>query len=349
MQDMTHRKLSLDVIRCAAILFVISVHFLFQSGFYNTVITGNLMIGLTFARWLFYICVPLFLILSGYLMRRKTFSKQYYLKLGRTLYIYLFASIACNIFKVIYLKVELSALDWFKTIFNFTAAPYSWYVNMYIGLYLLIPFINIIYNELKTKKHKQLLILTMITLTSAPFLFNIKYQVLPDWWCSAYPITFYFIGNYLSEFSINIKKIYLFAVLVLTLIFETMVTAIACNNEVFSSPLDNYAALPTLIAATIVFILLLDVKVPDNYISRIVKSISDVSLSMYLVSWIFDKLTYKVLNDNFTTMQEKAPYFFLVVPVVFVLSYSLSIFIHFTYKCVSNAQVFFIGQRSKEF
>ena len=32
-------------------------------------------------------------------------------------------------------------------IFNFTACPNAWYLEMYIGLFLLIPFLNIIYNN----------------------------------------------------------------------------------------------------------------------------------------------------------------------------------------------------------
>ena len=43
----------------------------------------------------------------------------------------------------------------FWNIVNFQ--QYSWYVNMYIGLFILIPFLNTIWQNLKTEKQKKYL------------------------------------------------------------------------------------------------------------------------------------------------------------------------------------------------
>ena len=104
------------------------------------------------------ISVPLFLLLTGYLMRKKELSKKYYSGIKKTLSIYILASLACLIYKVLFLNMNYSLFGIIKDILGFSLAKYSWYIEMYIGLFLLIPFLNLIYNNLKTKKEKQTLI-----------------------------------------------------------------------------------------------------------------------------------------------------------------------------------------------
>lgn len=38
--------------------------------------------------------------------------------------------------------------------FSFKAAPYGWYVGMYMGLYLMIPFLNKAWNGFEEKSKK---------------------------------------------------------------------------------------------------------------------------------------------------------------------------------------------------
>ena len=73
------RITGLDIVRAVAILFVISVHFLLNTNFYQMPQKdGYGMIVLSFLRHLLLICVPLFIILTGYLNRNKEPNKEYY-------------------------------------------------------------------------------------------------------------------------------------------------------------------------------------------------------------------------------------------------------------------------------
>ena len=74
------RNLNLDLVRCVAIFFVISVHFLLNTSFYSTVVNGKKMFLLVVLRVIFMSCVPLFMILTGYLMNKKEPTKEYYKK-----------------------------------------------------------------------------------------------------------------------------------------------------------------------------------------------------------------------------------------------------------------------------
>ena len=75
---MKKRNINIDLIKCIAVFSVISVHFFLNTNFYNTPVVGNKMYIAVFFRTLFMICVPLFIITTGYLMKNKELNKKYY-------------------------------------------------------------------------------------------------------------------------------------------------------------------------------------------------------------------------------------------------------------------------------
>ena len=88
----------MDIVRCTALFCVVSVHFFLNSGFYDETVSGWRMYLMTMLRTGFMICVPLFMVLSGYLMLHKKAEKSYFMKIGRTLVIYLLASFCCGLY-----------------------------------------------------------------------------------------------------------------------------------------------------------------------------------------------------------------------------------------------------------
>jgi surface polysaccharide O-acyltransferase-like enzyme len=88
-------------------------------------------------------CVPLFLILTGYLNREKKLSAGYFRGLTVTALSYI---CICIIGLVIsHLREEIITFgSAVHSIFNFTANGSAWYFEMYAGLYILIPFINLV-------------------------------------------------------------------------------------------------------------------------------------------------------------------------------------------------------------
>lgn len=331
MVEVKKRNINLDLIRFVAILSVISVHFIRNIGFYGTNIVGVKLSIAVFFRTLFMICVPLFLLLTGYLMNKKTISKKYYLSIFRVIFIFLSA-------KIVYLLVDhfyFHNLDSFVTIlrhiFSYSNEiyynDYSWYVNMYVGLFLLIPFINLIYNNLKDKKQKQILILTLFFLTSLSTL-NIKnITFIPDWWGGIYPLTYYFIGAYICEYGFNIKKSRALIYLILLTFSSSIFYLVISYNKLFITRLFNdYRGPLTFVISVLVFGLLLNLnlsKIPEA-IKKCIMKVSDVSFGMYLFSYIIDKIVYDKLNSLIIDINDKFIYGFLIIPLVFVSSFILS-------------------------
>ena len=130
--DLSRRNSALDITRIVALFSVISVHFFLNNGFYSEPMFGKRMLVMTVMRSAFMICVPLFIMLTGYLMSRKTLSRGYYHGIVKTLGIYLLASLACAVYKIVNFGYKPTWMIW--GLFDYTTANYAWYIEMYICL-----------------------------------------------------------------------------------------------------------------------------------------------------------------------------------------------------------------------
>ncbi len=325
------RLSGLDLIRFFAILFVPSVHFFLNNGFYETNIKGIEMFISIFFRWMFYIGVPLFMLLTGYLKRKDKLNKKYYKRILSILTSYIFISIICILFRKIYLSENIRILRMIISIFDFSACGYAWYVEMYIGLFLLIPFLNILYDSLNTKRKKQILILSLISMCSIYPIINyinidgVKLEIIPDWWSKIYPFIYYFIGAYINEYKIEINKKKGIIIFILILLIETVLSYIYNYNNKFSTDfLGGYNSLQTIVISTIFFLLLYKVNIKNKITLKIITNISKLSLDIYLFSYIIDLIIYKNLNLYLTTPEQYLKYMVPIILTIFILSYLLA-------------------------
>lgn len=121
---------------------------------------------------IFALGVPWFLMLTGFLNRNKTVNRDYYKGCIRVLVSYVFFSVVTILFRKYYLMEELSWIEWGKKILDFTAIPYAWYIEMWIGLFLLTPFLNMLYKAIPTQRQKKMLLLTLLLLVAVAFTLN---------------------------------------------------------------------------------------------------------------------------------------------------------------------------------
>lgn len=335
-----NRDMNADLIRCVAVFSVLSVHFLLNSGFYSEPTARTDIFWLCVYRSFFMTCVPMFMILTGYLMLNKTLSHRYYKGLWKTVEIYLLASIACLLFKKYALDYDVTLKTAVLDILDFDAANYAWYIEMYIGLFLMIPFLNLAYHGLKTKREKQLLVITMASLTLLPKLLNVFNFRTPGWWASPsvsetydpvvpgfftgmYPITYYFIGAYLREYGWKLKKWLNLVLLALVILVFGWYNYYRSDGGAFVWGSNSTWGGENLITAVLLFTLLLHLNVQrwPRILHTILTYISNISLGLYLISWIFDRIVYDgVLKVQVVTVCERWKFWPLVVPSVFLMS-----------------------------
>ncbi len=335
----TKRNPAADIIRCLALFFVVSVHFMLKNGFYAQPNVGIRMYIMTIMRALFIICVPLFITLSGYLLRKKQLCKSYFLRIFKILLTYTIVAFICLLFAKFFMHENLSINDAIGRFLNYRAAPYGWYIEMYIGLFILIPFLNILYNNLANKKQKSLLIIAFIVLTALPSVINITFKIVPSWWTGVYPITYYFIGCFLGEYGINLKKRFSFPLIILTVFVSGSLAFWLSHKEKFKSgQWCEYNSFFSVILVILIFAFFTNInyeKMPV-LITKFLKTISGLCLGGYLVSSIFDTLLYPILISKVSYMPNRLEYYFLIVPAVYVLSLILSYFISKIQWCFEN-------------
>lgn len=339
-QKLQSRNAAMDIIRIVAAFTVLSVHFFLHNGFYSQTVEGAPMYIMVLMRTLFSVCVPLFMILTGYLMSHKTLSRKYYSGISKTLIVFVLATLACMIFKAIHDNEPFTLKSFILGTLDFTGANYSWYIEMYIGLFLLIPFLNLAYNKLKNKRQKQVLVLTLVFLTIIPTVFNIFNfdnpawwsdpktsdtfaKLIPSWWMGIYPITYYFTGCYIREYGIKLKTsstlvLFLLAILIFGTFnyYRSYGTTFKSGSYVFWYGIEPY------VLSVLLFVLLSRIKT-DNMnekVKFVLWKVSDLALGIYLISYIFDMLVYPVLNAKINPMTDRLPFYFVAVPIVFVCS-----------------------------
>lgn len=354
---MRERNFNADLIRCVAVYSVLSVHFLLRTGFYSVPVEGPLMLFMCMYRSLFMVCVPLFMILTGYLMWQKTLCRSYYKGIWKTVEIYILASIACLLFKKFVLEYEVTCKTAVLDILDFKGANYAWYVEMYLGLFLLIPFLNLIYHGLKSQKEKKILLLTMITLTMLPKLVNNFDLMTEGWWLNPtiskdynpivpgfftamYPITYYFIGAYLREYGWKIsKRMNLLLLLAAVAGFGAYNYYRSYGGKFIWGSNSTWGG-ENLITATLLFVLLLHLH-PGKWphpLRAVLVYLSKISFGLYLVSWISDQIVYgNFLNPNVSVTTERWKYYLAAVPASFLLSAGMASALYLIQKLRRNA------------
>lgn len=324
------RNIGLDVIRGLAVFFVIGGHFfLLNTSLREVPFEGiSLFVQSTFLSLLL-AGVPLFIILTGYLNINKSAGWKYYKNSKKVLYSYLLFSILTILFRKYDAGSTESWTEWGLKILDFSAIPYAWYIEMWIGLYLLTPFLNILYKNMDSRNAKLLLIGILFLMTTLPHWLNRDgMHLLPGYWQRCWPLTFYFAGAYIQEYQPQIKL----------RTAALVITGLCLLNPVLNLLLQTPSLLllgggPEDVVYFFItvwlFLMLYRIKIKSKMIEKVMVNLSLCSLDIYLCCYIFDALYYPFFKSRFYVSQEQfGIYFFILVPLVLVSSFLVAYLKH---------------------
>lgn len=343
------RNTGLDIIRCIALLFVISVHFFLNSGFYSEPVLGWRMAVMVYMRTLFMTCVPLFMILSGYLLCSKQLSISYYKRIVKIYITYLLAGSLCVLYEILVNQKGYGFSSLVLILLSFEDNMYFWYINMYLGLFLLAPFLNTMYNGLGKQTHKKVLIFSLLSMTALPALLNSHqithlswwldptssgsyHQLIPDWWTGLYPITYYILGCYLRQYPIQLKRSAKMGILLLSVLAAGTYNLYRSHSVPFIwGEWSDHKSILTTFQAVFLFSLFQDLEAPriNSKISWLLQQISKLSLAAYLLSWIPDQYFYPMLNAYEPSAPLQLKFFPIIVPLILICSLALAAAVDF--------------------
>lgn len=337
----------IDIVKILAMFMVICIHTYLHDGMYGEPITDSKFIIPIACRWLAYTCVPLFMICTGYLMKNKKLTGKYYLGIVKIIVIYIIISIICMKFN--HDKYDADFSDkWMvlKGFLQYSNANYAWYVCYYISIFLCIPFLNLAFNGLETKRQKFILVVTSAMLTVfARSLFigferENQIKLLPDYLNGAWPFAYYFAGAFIREYppKCNIKnKLLIFAGYSATLFFITTSTYaqsladVDNNNRLTSWHFNDYGTYPVYLLAVFTFMLLFDITTKNKVVIFILRQLSGVTFGTYLISYIFDAKYYGDFNEKYPVVYDRWTHAIEIIGKNFLLSLVCGLVIHNLY------------------
>lgn len=322
------RHVGIDIVKSMAILSVVGVHFFLNTKFYTTDLDNGNLLFQTIIQQLFLVCIPLFLMSTGFLNNNADISVKYFKKLIPVLVLYALYSIPAIFYRAYINEIEFDIPSWISLIFKFKGHRYSWYIDLYIGLFLLMPFLNRMYFSLNTKKEKQTLVFILMILTSFVSLINgriINEFHLPTYWTAIYPLTYFFIGKYIRDFQPKMKTPLNIVCLVLVLILQGGIEYIMAGGETYRHYFTDYTSALRVLEGYLIFILLYKFDIKNEFVRKKVISISSLTLDIYLASFITDRLVYKELLKKFDILQENFLYLMIfLVLSSFILAYIIA-------------------------
>lgn len=314
------RQTGLDVLRTLAIIFVILIHGIgFSIDGHDRILLGLDGFVRIYIRRICYMGVPIFLMLSGYLNSVKTdATKTYRKEFPRVLTPMLFWCVVIAVFECIRGNVnsvwEIGGV--FAQILNYSIAQGRlWYMNMYLGLLVLMPWINKLWGALG-KRDKQIFLcgLTLLSMISKSIglISGGKVVVISSYFYAAAYIVWYLLGAYIRDYQPKFRKRNIFLLLQLILCLHTgfyLLRGYGINyNDIPGIASYWYDDPILLVEGLLLFLLLYDWRVTNKIAVKGTCLIAILSFDMYLNSYIFDLMAYDLWNPQYYKM----PYYLVL-------------------------------------
>ena len=313
-----NRILGIDLVKVLAVILVITVHFFKNTQFYDVPYIGiNLKIQMIIKN-ICMICVPLFMTATGYLNKEMDYNKKFFKKLGNILIVWLFYStIEFVVWKVLnndYLG--LSIKNYVFELFSFKACSNSWYIEFYIGLYLLSPMFNMAFEHFSRKNRIIVTIMTIVLCTFPNFINNVFENAFhfPYYWVLSYVLAYYFTGKLINYEQPHFKK----RVILLLYIFSQIILFLYS----ISFETTGYDLFVIFVPTILVFLFLYDINIKVSWIRKVFIFLSTISLDIYLASSLIDKLVYGWFKSHYYPMEQTKV--ILYAPIILITIFLIS-------------------------
>lgn len=327
------RDFGADAVRIAAAVMVLIQHFYMRNGFYYremTDIWGILNIAM---RTVSLSCVPMFLMLTGYLKCGKPWSKKYYASLVPVLAAYLLVSVLSLLFRILVRNESRTAAEWLLEFLGFTLAPYSWYVGMYIGLFLLTPLLNKIWQGCAAHREQAAVVLTMAAVTYLPSTVNALSpsgaELLPAYFKQMYYISYYFLGAYIAARRPKVRQWILWAVILTASLGISVLNTVtrADPADFYSGFSAGYSHILTALISVCLFLSFSQLQCKRERLRRVAGWLSGIAFEIYLCSYFTDVLIFPLFKNDAPAILY-FPVGLLMVAAVFVCTAVIAFFVN---------------------
>lgn len=286
---MPKRESGLDLLRCFATFLVVMAHSFLSNGYTITPQTGVSMWLAGSFQLMGRCSVGIFLMLTGYLQGRKTNWRACYRGLPVVLMSYVIAAAICiPIRHYVYGDVQ-SITTWAQRFFGYTGAYYGWYVEVYVGLTLLTPFINTALNH---SSDKQLFGFAGVLLFLSALPGLTPWTVVPGFYVNLYPISYYVLGVIIRRVQPKIKPVFGLLAALGSALLMGAVTVLSTDGYFAQAMTWTFGDLGMVVVSVGLFIGLYRTKLPQ-WLGQVFAFLATGCFGAYLLSHLLDATCYK--------------------------------------------------------
>lgn len=284
------RKYGLDLLKILSMLMIVTLHYLDKGGaLYNS---NGVYLYISYGiEALCFVSVNTFVLVSGYFLCDNNEVKI------RKVIDYLIQLWVINFFiSLIIMVLGLYNFDtnsYINMIFPFFSKN-NWFLNCYLFIYILHPYINKIINGCTKKEHLNLIVILLLIMTLIPTLTsnnNYIYDFSRGYSISWFA-TLYLIVSYVKKYDVFEKNNYFYIFIYLLSCFSLpvykyiatqinmsgiMTLKLAPNN------LYNYNSIPILIASVCLFMLFKNLDIKNRLAIKFIKFTTPLLLGVYLI------------------------------------------------------------------
>ena len=288
-----------DILRTLAIVLVMLTHLInYNSAYFlHTDLRTPTWTVTVFIRFTVILCVPIFLLLTGYFLSTRKPDRKHFTSIISVMVSWFILSVITNIAEWhFFAPTAISIPRAILNIFSFSYG-YTWYVEMYLCLFLVIPYINIALDNMSRRAQLTLTLivgaLTFLPAFGKSFIVTgIWFNGFPEQFEGIYCVGYYLIGAYIARHKPKPSPVLCALVFLGTVGLETALSYYYSDPEYAWWLFTQYSAVTHAIAATALFLLLYRVEKLPRPIGAVVKEISVCSFEMYLISYFTDKVFY---------------------------------------------------------
>ncbi len=345
---MKQRKTNIELLRVFAALSVILLHYnnmnlgkgfsFVQEGSINQFI-------MTLLETICICAVNIYVLISGYFMRDS--KKRNFIKPLQLIAQLIIFETAFFIVKEVITDGTISLRCYLDYL-----TPSYWFIFVYIALYFISPYINHLWNNLKEKEKKGLLIISLIVFSIYPIIIDIIQNYVGTLsGASTISITgslagysivnfvfIYLIGCYIKDREENIikistKKIIIFLILdIIILMVWTYLEHTLTGNIINATTAWNYENPLVILEAILFFLLFKRIKIKDN---KIINKLALAAFPSYLIHLnllsYFHIEDYVIRNPIIYLLHE-----FITVIIIYIISFIIFIIYDFLTKPLFN-------------
>ena len=288
------RQINLEILRIISMLMIITLHFLGHGKVLSNVEANSSFYYLTWSiEGICYIAVNCYVLISGYFLVNSTFRIE---KLITLLVQVIFYSAFIYILFCVSGYTNFTLLEFLKAITPTISGEY-WFVTMYVGMYVLSPFINVLIKNMNQKQHMSCILLLIFLFSILPSIvyysagLNFGGGTGVVWFIVLYMIAAYIKKYYVPEYKVStyLLRYLIFAILVpackFLLEYCANILGESIGNTEFLYSLSNkvyqYNSIVVLGASVMFFLLFLNIR--NENLSEKVLHISSLCFGVYLI------------------------------------------------------------------